>query len=69
MIFYLNYLIHFIYLLEKLGLGPVGLSKLILNEQVSEIINSYPGPNVDVLDRLLSGKIRLEVMPQVIITY
>jgi 3-oxoacid CoA-transferase subunit A len=46
------------------GLGPVGMSKLLLNEQVDSVINSYPGPNLDILDRLFTGKIRLEVLPQ-----
>ena len=50
--------------IKFLGLGPVGVSKLIVNEQVSSVINSYPGPNVDVLERMFDGRMRLEVLPQ-----
>jgi hypothetical protein len=42
------------------------MSKLLLNEQVESVINSYPGDNLDIIDRLFKGKIRLEVLPQVI---
>ena len=42
------------------------MSKLLLNEQVEGVINSYPGDNLDIIDRLFKGKIRLEVLPQVI---
>ena len=41
------------------------MSKLLLNEQVEGVINSYPGDNLDIIDRLFKGKIRLEVLPQV----
>jgi acyl CoA:acetate/3-ketoacid CoA transferase alpha subunit len=55
----------FSYISEFSGLGPVGMSMWLYNGQVKSVINSYPGPNVDILDRLHKGEIRLEVMPQV----
>jgi acyl CoA:acetate/3-ketoacid CoA transferase alpha subunit len=51
------------------GLGPTGVHMLTANGQVRSLINSYLGPNKDVLKRLLAGQIRLEVMPQVIILF
>jgi acyl CoA:acetate/3-ketoacid CoA transferase alpha subunit len=43
----------------------LGISKLLMNEQVASVVNSYPGDNTDIIDRLYKGKIRFEVLPQV----
>ena len=48
------------------GFGLLGISKLLMNEQVDSVINSYPGDNTDIIDRLYKGKIRFEVLPQVL---
>ena len=51
--------------LNDSGFGLLGISKLLINEQVESVTNSLLGDNTDIIDRLYKGKIRFEVLPQV----
>jgi acyl CoA:acetate/3-ketoacid CoA transferase alpha subunit len=36
----------------------------VLSDQVDSIIASFPGPNTELPELLLSGKLRVELVPQ-----